>query len=116
MPPGFSQHPLTNNGLICCVVKDVNLPKAEQNLACDQLAVWHGHADNCRRQHVRVASKVGQANPIALSAGEAGGEIQAPMAMVIRCGLLSSTAHNMVVVPVVYERFGRPVPVAPVAS
>jgi Cu/Ag efflux pump CusA len=46
--------------------------------------------------------------PIALSAGEPGSEIQAPMAMVIMFGLLSSTALNMVVVPVLYERFGRP--------
>ncbi len=46
--------------------------------------------------------------PIALSAGEPGSEIQAPMGMVIMFGLLSSTALNMVVVPVLYERFGRP--------
>ena len=46
--------------------------------------------------------------PIALSAGEPGSEIQAPMAMVIMFGLLSSTALNMVVVPILYERFGRP--------
>jgi multidrug efflux pump subunit AcrB len=30
------------------------------------------------------------------------------MAMVIMFGLLSSTALNMVVVPALYERFGRP--------
>jgi Cu/Ag efflux pump CusA len=29
--------------------------------------------------------------------------------MVIMCGLLSSTALNMIVVPILYERFGRPV-------
>ena len=46
--------------------------------------------------------------PIALSAGEPGSEIQTPMAIVILFGLLSSTALNMVVVPVLYERFGRP--------
>jgi Cu/Ag efflux pump CusA len=47
--------------------------------------------------------------PIALSAGTPGSEIQAPMAMVILFGLLSSTALNMVVVPVLYRRFGHPV-------
>ena len=47
--------------------------------------------------------------PIALSAGQPGSEIQAPMAMVIMFGLLSSTALNMIVVPILYERFGRPV-------
>ena len=45
--------------------------------------------------------------PIALSAGEPGSEIQAPMAMVIMFGLATSTALNMIVVPVVYARFGR---------
>ena len=47
--------------------------------------------------------------PFALSAGEPGSEIQAPMAMVIMFGLLSSTALNIMVVPILYERFGRPV-------
>jgi Cu/Ag efflux pump CusA len=47
--------------------------------------------------------------PIAMSAGEAGSEIQAPMALVILCGLTSSTILNMVVVPVLYAHFGRPI-------
>ena len=51
--------------------------------------------------------------PIALSAGEPGSEIQAPMAMVIMFGLLSSTALNMIVVPILYVRFGRPVTTDP---
>jgi CzcA family heavy metal efflux pump len=50
--------------------------------------------------------------PIAMSMGEPGSEIQAPMAMVILFGLLSSTALNMIVVPVLYERFGSRGPVA----
>jgi Cu/Ag efflux pump CusA len=45
--------------------------------------------------------------PIAMSMGEPGSEIQAPMAMVILFGLISSTALNMIVVPVLYDRFGR---------
>ena len=48
--------------------------------------------------------------PIALSAGEPGSEIQAPMATVILFGLSSSTALNMIVVPILYERFGRSAP------
>jgi Cu/Ag efflux pump CusA len=44
--------------------------------------------------------------PIALRMGEAGNEIQAPMAIVILFGLLSSTALNMIVVPALYARFG----------
>ena len=44
--------------------------------------------------------------PLALSGGESGSEIQTPMAIVILFGLLSSTALNMIVVPVLYLRFG----------
>ena len=43
--------------------------------------------------------------PVALRGGQPGSEIQAPMAMVILCGLFSSTALNMVVIPAVYWRF-----------
>src|SRR5436190_11659849 len=42
--------------------------------------------------------------PIALGMGKPGSEIQAPMAIVIFFGLVSSTALNMVVIPAVYYR------------
>ena len=48
--------------------------------------------------------------PLALSAGVPGSEIQAPMALVILCGLASSTALNMFVVPALYARFHRDAP------
>jgi Cu/Ag efflux pump CusA len=44
--------------------------------------------------------------PLALAAGQPGSEIQAPMAVVILCGLISSTVLNMLVVPALYLRFG----------
>ena len=44
--------------------------------------------------------------PLALSGGQPGSEIQAPMAVVILCGLISSTVLNMVIVPSLYLRFG----------
>lgn len=44
--------------------------------------------------------------PLALAGGEAGSEIQAPMVVVILCGLLNSTVLNMLVVPALYLRFG----------
>jgi CzcA family heavy metal efflux pump len=45
--------------------------------------------------------------PLALALGQPGSEIQAPMAMVILYGLLTSTALNMIVVPALYLRFGE---------
>jgi Cu/Ag efflux pump CusA len=45
--------------------------------------------------------------PLALAVGQPGSEIQAPMAMVILYGLLTSTALNMIVVPALYLRFGQ---------
>ncbi len=44
--------------------------------------------------------------PIARGMGQPGSEIQAPMALVILFGLISSTALNMIVVPVAYARWG----------
>src|ERR687884_18536 len=45
--------------------------------------------------------------PLALGGGKAGSEIQTPMAIVILCGLTTSTLLNMVVVPTLYLRYGR---------
>jgi Cu/Ag efflux pump CusA len=44
--------------------------------------------------------------PLALGGGKAGSEIQTPMAIVILCGLMSSTLLNMIVVPTLYLRYG----------
>ena len=44
--------------------------------------------------------------PLVLAAHEAGNEIQAPMGVVLLGGLLSSTVLNMLVVPVLFDRFG----------
>jgi len=45
--------------------------------------------------------------PLALGGGKSGSEIQTPMAIVILCGLMTSTLLNMVVVPTMYLRYGR---------
>jgi CzcA family heavy metal efflux pump len=46
--------------------------------------------------------------PLALAGGESGSEIQTPMAIVILCGLTTSTLLNMFVVPTLYLRYGKP--------
>jgi Cu/Ag efflux pump CusA len=49
--------------------------------------------------------------PIAIGSGEAGREIEGPMARVILGGLVTSTALNLFVLPVLYRRVGhRPLP------
>ena len=45
--------------------------------------------------------------PLAIAMGQPGSEIQAPMAVVILCGLASSTALNMLVLPAIYLRLAR---------
>jgi Cu/Ag efflux pump CusA len=45
--------------------------------------------------------------PIALGSGEAGREIEGPMALVILGGLVTSTALNLLVLPLAYRRLGR---------
>jgi Cu/Ag efflux pump CusA len=54
--------------------------------------------------------------PLALSGGEPGNEIQSPMAVVVLGGILTSLALNMVVVPVLFLRYGVPVLTPPAAS
>jgi Cu/Ag efflux pump CusA len=46
--------------------------------------------------------------PIALGSGEAGREIEGPMALIILGGLVTSTALNLLVLPLLYRRFGKP--------
>lgn len=46
--------------------------------------------------------------PLVLAGSEPGNEIQAPMGVVILGGLLSSTFLNMLVLPVLFRRFGVP--------
>jgi CzcA family heavy metal efflux pump len=45
--------------------------------------------------------------PLVIAGDAAGNEIQAPMGVVILGGLLSSTILNMIVLPILFRRFGR---------
>jgi Cu/Ag efflux pump CusA len=48
--------------------------------------------------------------PVAVSSGTAGQEIEGPMALVILGGLVTSTALNLLVLPILALRYGRFVP------
>jgi Cu/Ag efflux pump CusA len=45
--------------------------------------------------------------PLALSGSKPGYEVEFPMAIVILGGLFTSTLLNLLVLPVLYERFGK---------
>ena len=45
--------------------------------------------------------------PLALGSGEAGREIEGPMAIVILGGLVTSTALNLLVLPTLALRYGK---------
>ena len=45
--------------------------------------------------------------PLAIGSGEAGREIEGPMAVVILGGLITSTALNLLVLPALALRYGR---------
>ena len=45
--------------------------------------------------------------PLALGVGQPGKEIQQPMAVVILGGIVTSTFLNMIVIPVLYLKYGR---------
>lgn len=51
--------------------------------------------------------------PLAVSAGKPGRELEQPMAVVILGGLFSSMLLNMVVLPALYLKFGKPTPKQP---
>jgi Cu/Ag efflux pump CusA len=45
--------------------------------------------------------------PLAIGTGEAGREIEGPMAVVILGGLLTSTILTLLILPVLVHRFGK---------
>jgi CzcA family heavy metal efflux pump len=69
-------------------------------------AVWRGSMERLNPVFMTALAAGLALLPLALSGGEPGNEIQSPLAIVVLGGLLTSLALNMVVVPVLYMRFG----------
>jgi copper/silver efflux system protein len=69
-------------------------------------AVWRGSMERLNPIFMTALTAGLALLPLALAAGEPGNEIQSPLAVVVLGGLLSSLLLNMVVVPVLYLRYG----------
>jgi CzcA family heavy metal efflux pump len=95
----------TRNGIM--LVSHIKRLGAEEGVTDLREAVLRGGAERVSPILMTALTAGLALIPVALGLGKPGGEIQAPMAIVILCGLLSSTALNMVVVPAVYARFRR---------
>ncbi|MCZ6491927.1 MAG: efflux RND transporter permease subunit [Acidobacteria bacterium] len=93
----------TRNGIM--LISHIKHLRAEEGVRDFRQAILQGASERLTPILMTALTTGLALIPIALQAGQAGSEIQAPMAMVILCGLFSSTALNMMVIPAVYWRF-----------
>jgi CzcA family heavy metal efflux pump len=100
----------TRNGIM--LVSHIKHLMAEEGVADFREAVERGSRERLA-PILMTAMAAGLALiPLALRGGQSGSEIQTPMAIVILCGLATSTLLNMFVVPTLYLKYGRDVPSA----
>ncbi len=90
----------TRNGIM--LVAHIRRLRTEEGVADVRAAVAQGSVDRLVPILMTALSTGLALLPVAVGLGEPGSEIQAPLALVIVCGLLSSTALNMFVVPAAY--------------
>jgi len=96
----------TRNGIM--LVSHIKHLMAEEGVTDFRVAVERGSRERLA-PILMTAMAAGLALiPLALGGGQSGSEIQTPMAIVILCGLATSTLLNMFVVPTLYLQFGRP--------
>jgi len=94
----------TRNGIL--LVSHVRHLIAEEGETDIRAAIRRGAAERLAPILMTALTAALALIPLALKAGEPGGEIEAPMAIVILCGLVTSTLLNAFVVPALYLRFG----------
>ena len=90
----------TRNGIM--LVSHIRRLREDEGVTDAREAVIQGSVDRLVPILMTALSTGLALVPVALGFGEPGSEIQAPLALVIVCGLFSSTALNMFVVPAVY--------------
>lgn len=88
----------TRNGML--LISRYNNLKAEGEGLMERIT--HGSADRLNPIIMTALTSALALIPLALRSGEAGNEIQSPLAVVILGGLISATALNVFVVPVIY--------------
>jgi len=83
--------------------------QSEEGVTAFGEAVWRGAVERVVPVLMTAISTGLALVPLVIAHDAPGNEIQSPMAVVIIGGLLSATVLNMIVVPALYLRFGRPV-------
>ena len=96
----------TRNGIM--LVTHIRHLREEEGIADPREAVLQGSVNRIVPILMTALTTGLALVPVALAFGEPGSEIQAPLALVIVCGLFSSTVLNMFVVPTVYLASTRP--------
>lgn len=95
----------TRNGIM--LVSHIVHLRDQEGMTDPRAAVVRGAQERVVPILMTALATAGGLVPLVLAAGDPGSEIQAPMAVVILCGLATATALNMLVVPALYLRFGR---------
>jgi CzcA family heavy metal efflux pump len=97
----------TRNGIM--LVSHIRHLQAREGVSDFQEAVFRGSMERLAPILMTALAAGLALIPLALGGGKPGSEIQTPMAIVILFGLLTSMLLNMIIVPALYLRFGRPV-------
>ncbi len=96
----------TRNGIM--LVSHIRHLQVEEGITDFREAVFRGAVERVAPILMTALAAGLALIPLALGGGKPGSEIQTPMAIVILFGLLTSMLLNMIVVPTLYLRWGRP--------
>ncbi|MGI6139452.1 MAG: efflux RND transporter permease subunit [Candidatus Hydrogenedentales bacterium] len=95
------------NGIM--LINHIRHLQQEEGVTEFREAVWRGSVERVIPVLMTAISTGLALVPLVIARNAPGNEIQSPMAVVIIGGLLSATILNMIIVPALYFRFGRPV-------
>jgi Cu/Ag efflux pump CusA len=99
----------TRNGIM--LVSHIRHLQEKEGVSDFEAAVTHGATERLVPILMTALSAGLALIPLALGGEKPGNEIQTPMAIVILFGLMTSMVLNMIIVPALYLRLGRPVTV-----